>query len=149
VGQSSRDEHLSRYGDRDTRKYSALAVAELSDFVAARTEPGAAIYVFGFSPGVYVQAERPSASRFFWSRPVIVDFKGHAPGYGVRGLLDDLTLRAPALVALQHRDWAPDVADSADFFLRTEPLARWLRAHYTRVDGPDGYDVWLRSGARP
>jgi hypothetical protein len=149
LGQSSRDEHLARYGDRDTRKYSALAVAELSDFVRARTEPDDPIYVFGFSPGVYVQAGRSSASRFFWSRPVIVDFKGDEPGYGVRGLLDDLALRPPALVALQVRDWAPDVVDSADFFLNTAPLAGWLHAHYTRTEAPDGYDVWLRAGARP
>jgi hypothetical protein len=149
LGQSSRDEHLARYGDRDTRKYSALAVAELGDFVLARTQPGEAIYVFGFSPGVYVQAGRPSASRFFWSRPVIVNFKSGEPGYGVRGLLDDLALREPALVALQTRDWAPDVDDSADFFMQTAPLAGWLRAHYTRVDGPEGFDVWVRAGARP
>jgi 4-amino-4-deoxy-L-arabinose transferase-like glycosyltransferase len=150
LGQSGREEHLARYGDRDTRKYSALAVAELSDFVAARTRPGEAIYVFGFSPGVYVQTGRPSASRFFWSRPVIVDFKAGEPGYGVRGLLDDLTLREPALVALQVRDWAPDVEDSAAFFMRTEPLARWLESHYTRdVHAPDGFDVWLRVGGRP
>jgi hypothetical protein len=149
LGQSSRDEHLARYGDRDTRKYSALAVAELSDFVRARTEPDDPIYVFGFSPGVYVQAGRSSASRFFWSRPVIVDFKGDEPGYGVRGLLDDLALRPPALVALQVRDWAPDVVDSADFFLNTAALGGWLHAHYTRTEGPDGYDVWLRAGARP
>jgi hypothetical protein len=149
LGQSSRHEHLARYGDRETRKYSALAVAELSEFVLARTRPADAIYVFGFSPGVYVQASRPSASRFFWSRPVIVDFKGGEPGYGVRGLLEDLALREPALVALQTRDWAPDVDDSADFFMKTEPLARWLRSHYTRADGPDGYDVWLRAGAQP
>jgi hypothetical protein len=149
LGRSSRTAHLARYGDRETRKYSALAVAELSDFVLARTRPEDSIYVFGFSPGVYVQASRPSASRFFWSRPVIVDFKGGEPGYGVRGLLDDLTLREPALVALQERDWAPDVEDSADFFMKTEPLARWLQAHYRRVDGPDGYAVWVRIGTEP
>ena len=34
--------------------------------------------------------DRASASRFFWSRPVIVGFNGERPGYGVDGLLDDL-----------------------------------------------------------
>jgi hypothetical protein len=149
AGRSDRATHLSRYGDRDTRKYSALAVAEMSDFVKAHTGPGDAIYVFGFSPGVYVQSGRMSASRFFWSRPVIVNFKGDEPGYGVRGLLDDLTVHAPSLVALQVRDWFPDVEDSAAFFLATEPLAGWLRAHYTQAHGPEGFDVWLRNEVRP
>jgi hypothetical protein len=149
AGASSRAEHLGRYGDRDQRKYSALAVAEMSDFVRAHTSPGDTIYVFGFSPGVYVQSGRSSASRFFWSRPVIVDFKGTERGYGIRGLLEDLDQHFPALVALQVRDWAPDVADSAEFFMKTEPLARWLRTHYNRVRGPDGFDVWLRDRDRP
>lgn len=149
TGRISRAEHLARYGDRETRKYAALAVAELSDFVAARTQPGDSILVFGFSPGVYVQSGRASASRFFWSRPVIVDFNADEPGYGVRGLLADLARHQPAVVALQMRDWAPDVQDSAAFFLGNAPLAAWLRTHYQRTEGPDGFDVWLRDGALP
>lgn len=144
VGRIGRDEHLARYGDPGRRKYSALAMDQLGTFVRERTAPSDPIYVFGFSGGAYVSAERRSASRFCWSRPVIVGFNGHKPGYGVAGLRADLERERPAIVALQVRDWMPDVQDSAAFFLSTPVLVEWLRAHYERIAGPEGYDTWQR-----
>ena len=102
------------------------------------------VYVFGFSCSAYVDAGRASASRFFWSRPVIVGFNANRPGYGAAGVLDELTRHNPAVVALQRKDWAPDVADSAEYFMATPILAGWLESHYTRADGPEAFDVWVR-----
>jgi hypothetical protein len=144
LGQTTREDHLGRYGDREERKYSALAMAELADFVRARTSPSDDIYIFGFASGAYVQADRRSSSRFFWSRPVIVDFNAEEPGYGVAGLRADLEARPPAIVALQLRDWSPDVTNSAEFFMSTPTLADWLRTHYEPVAGPAGFDIWTR-----
>ena len=143
-GRVGREEHLARYGDRATRKYSALAIDELGSFMRSHTGPADTIYVFGFSSGAYVRADRTSASRFFWSRPVIVGFNQGKQGYGVSGLLDDLQRNRPAIVALQQRDWYPDVDDSAHFFLATPPLAAWLRGSYSTTPGPEGFDVWVR-----
>jgi hypothetical protein len=144
AGRVAREEHLARYGDRTTRKYSALAIDELGSFMRSHTEPVDTIYVFGFSSGVYVSANRRSASRFFWSRPVIVGFNDGKAGYGVDGLLGELRANRPAIVALQQRDWYPDVDDSAHFFVATPPLASWLRGSYTQTSGPEGFDVWVR-----
>jgi hypothetical protein len=144
VGRISRTDHLARYGDRATRKYSALAMDELGTYLRAHSRPEDAVYVFGFSSAAYVTAERRSASRFFWSRPVIVGFNDGQPGYGVRGLLDDLRATSPAIVALQQRDWYPDVDDSAHFFMTTAPLAGWLQASYDHVSAVEGFDVWIR-----
>ena len=47
----------------------------------------------------------PSASRFFWSRPLVVGFNEGQPGYGAAGLLDDLRRNSPAVVVLQVNDW--------------------------------------------
>jgi hypothetical protein len=146
LGRISRADHLARYGDRATRKYSALAVEELGAFMQAHSAADDAVYVFGFSGGAYVRAARFSASRFFWSRPVIVGFNEGTPGYGVSGLLDDLRRTAPLIVALQQHDWFPDVDDSAHFFLTTPALAGWLQAGYELVPGPEGYEVWMRQG---
>jgi hypothetical protein len=146
LGHTDRETHLARYGDRTQRKYSALAMAELAEFVRQRTRPGERIYIFGFASGTYVLADRESASRFFWSRPVIVDFNAPKPGYGIEGLRQDLERTSPALVALQIRDWEPDVRNSADFFYATPTLAEWLYANYERVEGPDGFDIWMRRG---
>jgi len=142
LGRIDRTTYLSRYGD--DRKFSALSAAALADTIRARTREGDPIYIFGFTCASYVQGDRASASRFFWSRPVIAGFETGRPGYGVEGLLADLERTPPALVALQRKDWAPDVTDSADFFMATPPLAAWLEAHYVRTDGPDAFDVWVR-----
>lgn len=146
LGGTSREVHLERYGDRTQRKYSALAMAELADFIRQRTEPADPIYIFGFASAAYVEAGRESASRFFWSRPVIVDFNAPEPGYGVAGLRQDLERKPPVIVALQLRDWEPDVQNSADFFYATPQLADWLYEKYDRLEGPAGFDVWMRRG---
>ena len=75
---------------------------------------------------------------------MIAGFNDGAPGYGTAGVLADLTRTGPAVVALQQHDWAPDVTDSAPFFLGTPALAGWLQANYQQVSGPDGFDVWVR-----
>lgn len=144
AGRISLTDHLARYGDRTTRKYSALAMRELADVLERRAAPNEPVYVFGFSSAAYVEAHRVSASRFFWSRPVIAGFNAERTGYGVSGLLEDLRRRPPAVVALQQRDWSPDVDDSAHFFMSSLPLAGWLHAGYEPAAGPAGFDVWVR-----
>jgi dolichyl-phosphate-mannose-protein mannosyltransferase len=144
LGRTTRSEYFARYGDRTTRKYSAQAMDELGRYMQAHSASTDTVYVFGFSSGAYVTAGRKSASRFFWSRPVIVGFNDGRPGYGVSGLLADLRRNRPAIVALQQRDWYPDVDDSAHFFMTTPSLAGWLRNSYQPVPGPEGFDVWMR-----
>jgi hypothetical protein len=141
-GRTSRETYLARYVD--DRKYSALAASQIARVLADNSQPGTPVYLFGFTAAAYVYADRPSASRFFWSRPVIAGFKQEDPGYGAAGLLADLQRARPAVVALQVHDWAPDVDDSAHFFLTTPPLAGWLRSHYRPADGPPEFDVWIR-----
>jgi hypothetical protein len=147
LGRMDRSAYLSRYVDE--RKYSALAAEQLADVVRTSTQPDDRIYVFGFTCAAYVIADRASASRFFWSRPVIVRFKSGTPRYGIEGLLAELRQRPPTLVALQRKDWAPDVADSADFFMGTPALAGWLQSNYVRAAGPEAFDVWVRRAAGP
>jgi hypothetical protein len=147
AGRSTTEEHLARYGDRTTRKYSALAVVELGNFLRGHSSSRDSVYVFGFSCGAYLHADRISASRFFWSRPVIAGFNDGQPGYGMTGVLEDLRRNAPAVVALQQRDWYPDVDDSAHFFLNDAAAAGWLRASYDRVEAVPGFDMWVRRGS--
>src|SRR5258707_1203714 len=84
---------------------------------SSRPRPDKNVYVFGYPPASYVYANRRSASRFFWSRPVILDFNSEDPGYGVPGLRADLERGRPAYVVLQQHDWSPDVQDSGPFFM--------------------------------
>ena len=145
-GRMDRRTHLARYGgQRDVDKYSALDNQDLGAFFSAHTTPDDTVYVFGYSPGAYVYARRRSASRFFWSRPVILDFNRDDPRYGVAGLLGDLQQHRPAYVVLQRHDWSPDVPDSAPFFVAQPALAGWLRAAYHEVPILDGFDAWERN----
>jgi hypothetical protein len=146
TGRMDRRSHLARYGgQRDVDKYSALDNMDLGAFFSTHTRPGESVYLFGYSPGAYVYADRPSASRFFWSRPVILDFNREDPRYGVAGLLADLQRQRPAYVVLQRHDWSPDVADSAPFFYAQPALDGWLRAGYHQVLIIDGFDAWERT----
>jgi hypothetical protein len=145
LGRVDRRTHLARFGGRDVDKYSALDNADLGTFFAAHTRPDEPVYVFGYSPASYVYAERKSASRFFWSRPVIVDFNREDPSYGVAGLAADLARSRPAYIALQMHDW-PDVGDSGPFFLKQPMLADWLHAGYHEVPAIEGFQMWERNG---
>jgi hypothetical protein len=126
------------------RKYSAIAVDRLASYLAAHASPSDRVYVFGFSPGAYVKAGRVSASRFFWSRPVIAGFNEGVPGYGAAGVLAELERHPPAVIALQQVDWLNDVDHSSHFFTTHPALGPWLRAHYSAAAGPEGFDVYLR-----
>lgn len=149
LGRIDRRTHLARYGGtRDSDKYSALANSDIGAFLAANTRPDETVYVFGYSPGSYVYADRRSASRFFWSRPVILDFHHEDPRYGVAGLRADLERGRPAYVVLQRHDWSPDVQDSGPFFMSQPLLADWLRAGYHEVPLDElggGFDAWERN----
>lgn len=148
LGRIDRRTHLARYGGaRDVDKYSALDNMDIGAFLASNTAPDESVYVFGFSPGSYVYANRRSASRFFWSRPVILDFNRDDPGYGVAGLRADLAQRRPAYIVLQQHDWSPDVPDSGPFFMSQPALADWLRSEYRPVEPfIGGFQAWERNG---
>ncbi len=149
TGRLDRREYLTRFGGTgDTGKFSAVAVDDLAERVRQSTSESGSILVFGFAGGgVLAKSERVSASRFFWSRPVVVEFARGVPGYGSAGLLEDLQRRPPALVALQKRDWRigePDVPNSIEFFMTTAPLRQWLEAGYTLEDDGAVFAVWRR-----
>ena len=144
-GRTDRRTHLSRFGGtRETDKFSALANYDLGAFLASKTKPEETVCIFGFSPAAYVYAGRTSASRFFWSRPVILDFNRENPRYGVAGLAADLQRARPAYVVLQKHDWSPDVQDSAPFFLSQPALASWLHDAYREVPSVEGFETWER-----
>jgi hypothetical protein len=146
LGRIDRRTHLARYGGlREIDKYSALDNLDLAAMLAERSKPDEPVFVFGFSPAAYVYADRRSASRFFWSRPVIMGFNAGDPRYGVEGLLADLERNRPAVVVLQDHDWSPDVQDSGPFFMSQPRLSSWLRANYHEIPTIDGFHAWERN----
>ncbi|ODS56393.1 MAG: hypothetical protein ABS36_08370 [Acidobacteria bacterium SCN 69-37] len=141
-GRIDRRMYLDRFGgNRPQDKYSAGDVEDLAREIAAATTPDETILVFGFSPGVYVKAHRRSATRFFWSYPVVIEFAADRPGYGSRGLLEDLVRNKPAVVMLQKGDWKPD---SYAFFMSRPSLVSWLESNYERTGNFPRFSVWQR-----
>ena len=146
-GRVDRATYLDRFGgQRDQDKFAARDVDEIAGFVRETTAPTDTILVFGFSPGIYVKSGRPSASRFFWSRPVVIEFSADHAGYGVNGLLGELSRNRPSLVILQKRDWGPAESNSEAFFLTNPSLSDWLARGYRLEREARLYSIWRRLG---
>lgn len=144
IGYTDRSSYLAYFGGRPQDKFVASAIADLAALVRNTTAPSDTIYVFGFSPGVPVLADRRSASRFHWSQPIVTEFAAGRPGYGSAGVLAELQEHAPALVALQHDSWAPGGRHSSEFFHATPALEAWLTTHYTRDADLPRFEIWRR-----
>jgi hypothetical protein len=147
-GDLPRSAYLARFDRGDGGKFSPASVERLAQRITDVTAPDESAYVFGFASGaVLARANRPSASRFFWSRPVILEFAADHPGYGSAGLLADLQRNRPAVVALQKHDWGlaeTTTPDSIDFFLNHPALRAWLEAGYTFDYEDAAFSVWRR-----
>lgn len=136
-GRIDRDTYLQRFNGK---KHDAFENERLVRYVDATTGPADSIFVFGFSGGsVCWKSERRSASRFFWSRPILIEFAADRPGYGSAGLLNDLRRESPAVVALQKEEWR-----SRDFFMNNEGLRHWLEAGYVLDHETAMFSVWRR-----
>ena len=142
TGRVDRATYLRRF--KGEQKYDAFEVDALVTRVRTTTQPDDRILVFGFSPGVYVNSHRRSASRFFWSRPVVIEFGAGRPGYGSAGLLQDLAAHPPVLVALQKKDWGGGEPNSQEFFLGHPALRAWLDASYDIEQDTPFFQIWRR-----
>ena len=145
AGLVPRDVYLARFGGlRVTDKHVPVAIGHLGRYLQAHSSPSDTVFVCGFSQGALVQSRRRSASRFFWSRPLVVGFNEGRPGYGAAGLLAELQARRPVIVALQANDWQLEDTDSATYFLSRPELRGWLESNYARQPDQDSYQIWLR-----
>jgi hypothetical protein len=144
IGRIDRTTYLARFAGRPGDKYSAPDVAELGAWLRERSTASDTVYVFGFSSGAYVHSGRRSASRFFWSMPVILGFNSGQPGYAKAGLLEDLREHRPRIVALQRNDFGVGASDSRAWFLSEPDLRDWLSGHYRAAGSLDRYELWER-----
>jgi hypothetical protein len=136
-GSIDRDAYVARFKGR---KHDVEENETLVRFIQQHTAPDERVLVFGFSGGsVGWKSGRQSASRFYWSRPVFIEFEAGRPGYGSAGLLEDLREHPPSIVALQRDEW-----ESERLFLQTPPLQDWLESGYTLDHETAMFSVWRR-----
>lgn len=148
TGATDRQTYLARFGGRDQDKFVASEVEDLATRIKTTTAPDETIYVFGYSPGVFLKSERRSASRFHWSWPVVIEFASGTPGYGSAGVLADLSRERPAVVALQKQDWGRGDGsgdpNSSEFFHHNAGLESWLVSGYSLEYETPLFEVWRR-----
>lgn len=136
-GSLERDAYIARFKGQ---KHDVAENEQLVRFIQARTAPDDPVLVFGFSGGsVGWKSRRVSPSRFYWSRPVFIEFEAGRPGYGSAGFVEDLQAQPPTLVALQRDEW-----ESERRFLQTPALGDWLRRGYTLDHETPMFSVWRR-----
>ena len=104
--------------------------------------------MFGYSPGSYVYADRRSASRFFWSRPVILDFNREDPRYGVAGLRADLERNRPGVSSsCSGTTGRPTCRTPAPSSCRSRRSRTGCAPGITRCEPfIEGFQAWERNG---
>lgn len=147
----SREEFLATYrwlgGDYDAAENRAVAAR-----VVDTTQPGDAIFVWGFEPSIYFHSGRAPASRFLYDYPLMPEL-GTVHGRHVEWLMDDLEASAPALFLVVQRDTNDlESRDSAAQLRALPPLRAYLARYYRPVWRQGDFSAFRRqplSRARP
>jgi hypothetical protein len=100
-------------------------------YVRERTQPGDSIYVWGFDPAIYLLADRPTASRFLFSFPLMSDWT--PPEWKV-DFVQELARNRPVYFIVERGGTATWIVgyeiDMADYIGWYPTLHQWLEAHY-------------------
>lgn len=119
-------------------------------FIAAHTPPGSPLFVWGFEPELHVFADRPPASRFFYSVPARAAWSAAAAR---PLLLADLAAHPPAAVVVGRADALPwvtgDDQTSAQALPGFPELAALLAADFGDATLFTGLEVYLRRAPAP
>jgi hypothetical protein len=136
-----------RWGVAD---FDALETARAAARLERDTKRGDCVFVWGFEPGIYTQAHRKSASRFFYDYPLQPRFSSvHQRLY--RQLMADLRAHPPARVLILRRDTnAIETEDSARQLAALPELQAFIDARYEHAWTLGDFDVRKpRAGAPP
>jgi hypothetical protein len=141
-GARDRERWLTRFATSDC---NPLASRQLALRIGELTDPDDAIFIWGFSPEVYLLSQRRCATRFIYNLPQRAQF---APKQLQADLLDDLRRRPPVLVAVQRADRMPEVTgnelDSAGALEEIPELAAWLQDNYYAARAVATFQIFLR-----
>jgi hypothetical protein len=137
-------ERVQVFDDGRARNFETRRTAA---WVSTHTEPGDAIYVWGFQPMLYGLADRRPASRFVYNAPQ------RAVWYGGRArplLMSELERERPAAILVESGDVHPGTTgnelDSAQVLERFPKLRRFLRDGYAPVETVGRFTIHLRKG---
>src|SRR5262249_31920899 len=112
-------------------------------WVAQRTPADSRVFVYGFTPEIYVAASRQPASRFIYHRPLRAPWSRDEAR---AELMRSLTAAPPAAVLVEHGDLVADVvggvADSAADLASFTELRAFLDRRYAVQPRIGKFDVY-------
>jgi hypothetical protein len=107
--------------------------------IAANTQPGDAIFVFGYDPQLYWRTERTNAIRYIGTEKVDQLAENGQPLFDE--IVTDLTQARPRVILFD----APQIAKSPTVGrLNVTAFDTWLRAEYHQPDPDDLPRLWLQ-----
>ena len=123
--------------------YCPPETRRLAAIIQAETPPGTPIFVWGFDSAVYLLADRPSASRFGFSYPLI----GGSAAWRARAraeLMQDLEHRRPGLIIIEDFDFIRLMLrrSSRDHLIGFPELPRLLADHYVLAHDLERFAVY-------
>jgi hypothetical protein len=144
---AERERFFDYFGPWGGGTFSYRASREVAWYVQGRTRPGEPVYVWGYDPLVYLLADRPSASRFIYSFPLMSNW---APSSWQPGFLAELEARPPVYFIVQRGEGARwitgHIIDSGDFIPWFPDLAAWLDANYQQEAEIEDYTIYRKRG---
>jgi hypothetical protein len=141
---ADRSAYLERFGGYATgRGYSARALAEVADYVHARSAPDDLIYQFGInSAGVYFAADRMMAQRFLRVNE-FVPSTFPAAGFDLASVVAELETRKPLYLIFETLHTGTPMANAVDALPRAPELQPLLTAYEHEVQIED-YSLYKR-----
>lgn len=143
----SRSAYYDRFGLYARGAFSYRASQEVSAYVRARTQPGDTVFVWGYDPLIYIQAERESPSRFLSFLPLMSTW---TPASWVDEFVGDLEASRPPYILVQRGENARWITgqtiDAIDFIPFIPRLDAYLRERYVVETRIEDYTILRRIG---
>ena len=103
--------------------------------------------MWGYDPLIYLNADRPSSSRFIYCLPMM---SGWAPASYQISFMAEMQALPPAFFVAQRYQGGPWITghsiDPVDYIPHFPALNDWLNANYDYQFDQDNYVVWRRKG---
>jgi hypothetical protein len=116
-----------------------------AEWIARETAPGATVFVYGFTPEIYVASRRRAASRYIYDVPQRAPW---SQDRARRELIAELNAAPPEIVVVEHLDVMPWVlgttTDSAQDVATFSGLRDLIASRYARTTGIGKFDLYRR-----
>jgi hypothetical protein len=142
---SYRSLYYDRFGLWGHGTYSFRASEEVANYVAARSQPGETVFVWGYDPNLYLISRRESASRFLSLLPLMTTF---TPEKWKREFVAELERKRPAFILIQRGEnarWISGRADdSAEWVTEFVPFNEFIIHNYRFDRRIEDYYIYQR-----